>query len=124
MDEEMDIMLDDHEQRLKHLEENQEKFSRQMADMQTGLTEIENTVMRGNLSTQEIQKEIKELQKESSEKVDRVFDILVDQFKTKSQNETDLKKARLSMWERIFVALAGAGGLATGIVTVVSEIFK
>ena len=116
-------MLENHEERLVRLERNQEEFSKQMTNMQGSLTEIENTVMKGNNSTQEMQREIKELQQESSKKVDRVFDILADQVKSKNNNEAEYKKARLSMWERIFVALAGTGGLA-GIVSVVSALIK
>lgn len=122
---ERSIMLDDHEKRLGKLEETQKAFSQQMEDMQgelegvkTGLTQVENTVMKGNNSTQELQKEIKDMQKDSNVKVDKVFNILVGMV----QSKTDLKKARLSTLERVFVALAGTGGLA-GIVTVLATLF-
>ncbi len=122
------IMLEDHEKSLGELEKTQKEFSKQMQDMKselqgvkTGLVDVENTVMKGNISTQELQKEIKDMQTDSAEKVDKVFDILVTMVKGESKNKTDLKKARLSTVERVFVALAGGGGLA-GIISVIAAL--
>ncbi|HET7657826.1 MAG TPA: hypothetical protein VFK37_06000 [Bacillales bacterium] len=141
-------MIEDHEKRLEQVEKNQQLFSSQMETMQgdvktmqgdmknmqgdiryvkTGLTELENTVLKGHSQSQEIQAEIKEMQQNSNEKVDKVFDLLFNLVQGNQQAETKISVAELDTKTKVigivFGCLFGAGGLLE-ILQQVAKLFR
>lgn len=107
--------FDDHEGRIKILEQNYSKLEGKITSIENGQLQLENTVLK----TSQDQKEL------LNKLVDHHLDLKKRQVEADTQaksQEVDLKKTRIISRKELWVAVLGSGGIVT-LVTLVFNHF-
>ena len=91
--------FDDHEGRIKILEQNYSKLEGKISTIENGQLQLENTVLK----TSQDQKEL----------LTKLIDHHLDLKKSSVAAETDLKKTRIISRKELWVAVLGSGGIVT-----------
>lgn len=81
---------------------------KEVTDMQKGQMQLENTVLKET-------KNMQDLQRQGQQKVDKVFDVLIELVRVNKESDTTVSVAKLDTKTKIIVgilsAIFGAGGL-------------
>lgn len=92
-------IMDDHEGRIKILEQNYSKLEGKIQTIENGQLQLENTVLK----TSQDQKEL----------LNTLITHHLDLKKMKQEDDTDLQKTRILSRKELWVAVLGSGGLVT-----------
>lgn len=98
--------FDDHEGRIKILEQNYSKLEGKISSIENGQLQLENTVLK----TSQDQKDL------LTKLIDHHLDLKKKQVEADSQakaQEVDLKKTRIISRKELWIAVLGSGGLVT-----------
>lgn len=102
----MKEIMDDHEGRIKILEQNYSKLEGKISSIENGQLQLENTVLK----TSQDQKDL------LTKLIDHHLDMKKAQAAADTQakaQEVDLKKTRIISRKELWVAVLGSGGIVT-----------
>lgn len=101
--------FDDHEGRIKILEQNYSKLEGKISSIENGQLQLENTVLK----TSQDQKDL----------LTKLIDHHLDLKKSSAASDVELKKTRIISQKELWVAVLGSGGIVT-LVTMLFNYFN
>jgi 1-deoxy-D-xylulose 5-phosphate reductoisomerase len=119
-----EIMLKEHGETLKQHEERISAVEKQQQEYNIRQEALKNDVQAVSLSQQDLKMTIERVGLDLKEQNTKLFDHVLGKDLVKTQQEGALSLAKMSMKEKVLVALFGAGGLSGIIAAAVTFLGK